>query len=221
MEKKADLYTFLTGKSKDALGNISGVKSVVKEFIVGSSTPASILKDMRPVYLDGANLVKPKEKPKRKAKNRPLNARERRQLKVYDIDKTYIKYDLFLPLHQLWQGYMKDVWESSRGGTESQAVQQFAQRLLRADLHGSILTVTKSKNPLFIGTTGIMIQETMNVFSIVTKDNKLKKVPKAGTIFLLKTDACKQSFTLYGQQLQFRAAERAAKKFKVKSSIDL
>jgi ribonuclease P protein subunit POP4 len=79
----------------------------------------------------------------------------------------------------------------------------------------------------------------MNVFSIVTTANKVKskwvskkwagcllivgalEIPKAGSIFLLTTTACKETFTLYGSQLQFRAAERAAKKFKIKPTIDL
>lgn len=47
------------------------------------------------------------------------------------------------------------------------------------------------------------------------------EIPKAGSIFLLSIGVCKESFTLYGNQLQFRAAERAVRKFKVKPTIDL
>ncbi|CAO3581474.1 unnamed protein product [Absidia cylindrospora] len=216
MEKNADLYTPLVGSDKQASKNTKPVKSFVGEFITDSTAAESTMKQMRPIFLHGISMTAKKEKPKRHPRNRPLNARERRELKVYDLNPAAIKYNNFVPLHQLWEGYMKDLLEHA-----AQDPQQFAQRLLKADFHGSILTVTKSKNPLYVGSTGIMIQETMNVFSIVTKDDKMKKIPKTGSIFLLSTNACKESFTLYGNQLQFRAAERAVRKFKVKPTIDL
>ncbi|KAI8342802.1 ribonuclease P protein subunit p29 [Chlamydoabsidia padenii] len=168
---------------------------------------------MRPVHLHGGRMIIEKKIQKRQPRNRPLNARERRALNIYDLDPAAIIYTNFIPLHDLWNGYMNDLKDGGEG------LEQFAQKLLKADFHGSILTVTKCKNPVYIGCTGIVIQETMNVFALVTKANKVKKIPKAGTIFLLT--ACNQSFTLYGNQLQFRAAERAAKKFKLKPTIDL
>ncbi|KAI9308337.1 Rof/RNase P-like protein [Cunninghamella echinulata] len=170
---------------------------------------------MKPIYLDGASNIPKKRKMKRRPANRPLNAKEKRHLKVFQFDKSTLKYESFIPLHQLWQGYMKALYD------HRQSPEQFAHKILKADFHGSIMTVTKSINPGFIGTTGIIIQETLNIFTFITKDNGVKKVPKSGSIFLLTTDACESTFTLYGKQLQFRAAERAVKKFKVKPTIDL
>ena len=37
-----------------------------------------------------------------------------------------------------------------------------------------ITIVTKSSNPLLVGSTGIVIQETQNLFKIITKENKVK-----------------------------------------------
>ncbi|KAG0168945.1 RNase P/RNase MRP complex subunit [Apophysomyces sp. BC1015] len=174
---------------------------------------------MKSVFLDAANvpvneMTKKKKTRKQQLKDRPLNARERRSLKVYDVPRD-IRYEWFVPLHELWQGYMKDLYGQ---GCDSQ---QFAQKLLKADFHGAIFTVVRSTNPTYVGATGIVVQETLNLFKIATKNNKLKQIPKAGSVFTVTADACQCVFTLYGQQLLCRAAERAAKKFKAKPTIDL
>ncbi|CAO3622547.1 unnamed protein product [Cunninghamella blakesleeana] len=208
------LYSTLTPNNNISNDN-SSLKKLVKEFIVTENTPDKVISAMKPIYLDGASNIPKKKKAKRQRADKPLNAREKRNLKVYQFDKSALKYDFFIPLHELWEGYMKELYEPG------QSIESFAQKLLKADFHGSIMTVTKSTNPGFIGTTGIIIQETLNIFTFITKENHVKKIPKNGTIFLLTMDACKSTFTLYGKQLQFRAAERAAKKFKIKPTIDL
>lgn len=48
------------------------------------------------------------------------------------------------------------------------------ERVSKADYHGSLMTVTKSKSPSMVGITGIMIKETKFTFNIITKDDKLK-----------------------------------------------
>lgn len=44
----------------------------------------------------------------------------------------------------------------------------------KADLHGCLITVQKSKCPSYIGTEGIVLQETQNTFKLICKDDKLK-----------------------------------------------
>lgn len=111
------------------------VHALVGDLITNTSSTAAVLQEMRPVYLHGANMIIDKKKtPKRQPRNRPLNARERRSLKVYDLDSSAIQYTSFLPLHDLWNGYMNDLKD---GG---ELPEQFAQKLLKADFHGSILT---------------------------------------------------------------------------------
>lgn len=192
---------------------------------------------MKPVYLDPNVEIPPKEKTINK-KSKRLNARQRRQLGIYDIPKEALKYENFVPLHDLWLGYMKELY-----GSGGQDIKTFAQKLLKADFHGAIFTVVKSINPVLVGISGIVIQETQNIFSIITKDNKLKsklkthvrivllqqhtdtdhlaEVPKANTVFTMKLDVCAHTFTLYGQQFICRSAERAARKFKAKPTIDI
>ena len=48
------------------------------------------------------------------------------------------------------------------------------EKISKADLHGSVMTVNKSKCPSVIGISGIMIKETKFLFNIITKDNQLK-----------------------------------------------
>jgi ribonuclease P protein subunit POP4 len=99
--------------------------------------------------------------------------------------------------------------------------------------------VVQSTNPSFIGATGIVIQETLSMFKIITKENKLKRefnvylliqnpnhlciieIPKNSSNFNVHIQQTHTNYTLYGPQLVARPAERAAKKFKPKPSIDL
>ncbi|KAI0293511.1 Rof/RNase P-like protein [Multifurca ochricompacta] len=111
------------------------------------------------------------------------------------------RWDLFVPLHRLWLGYMSELLglaippsSSSQPSTSTststttmrtmmpQAAGMHA-KLLKADFHGSIMTVRRSKNATLVGASGIVIQETENTFKVVTRNDKLKVLPKQGSIF--------------------------------------
>ncbi|KAJ7271224.1 Rof/RNase P-like protein [Mycena rebaudengoi] len=47
-------------------------------------------------------------------------------------------------------------------------------KLLKADLHGSIVTVHQTKNTAIHGISGVVIHETERTLKVVTKENKLK-----------------------------------------------
>lgn len=70
---------------------------------------------------------------KRANKAKVLTAKEKRQLNVYDIPLASRKYELFEPLHQLWKGYVEELF-----GTSNPLA--FTQKLLKADFHGAIIT---------------------------------------------------------------------------------
>lgn len=103
---------------------------------------------MRPVYIDRSHtFVKEQDKKElaKKLKNKKdgkLTAREKRQLKVYDIPKKAHQYKLFEPLSQLWQGYMSKLL--------SQGSANFEQKLIKADFHGATMT---GKLPVTMTTT--------------------------------------------------------------------
>ena len=49
-------------------------------------------------------------------------------------------------------------------------------KLLKADYHGAMVTVSASKCPSLIGQTGIVVMETKNTFQIIRKDDKLRSM---------------------------------------------
>ncbi|XP_061132081.1 ribonuclease P protein subunit p29 isoform X5 [Syngnathus typhle] len=81
-------------------------------------------------------------------KKRPkgLNAQQKREIKIFHIKSE----------HQ----------------SSPHSVQQ---KLLKADFHGAIITVVRSKCPSYVGTTGILIQEFKHVFKMITKQDKFKE----------------------------------------------
>ncbi|XP_070574062.1 ribonuclease P protein subunit p29-like [Ptychodera flava] len=148
-------------------------------------------------------------------KKRVLNAKERRKLKIYDIKPEHQRYVMYEPLYFLWQDYIKDYLDIEKGFNKV----TMETKLQKADYHGSIITVTKSKCPSYVGISGIVVQETKNVWKIITKENKLKTIPKANTIFCVEIEGI--VVTLYGNHLRRKSSERSVKKFKSKNTIDL
>lgn len=158
-----------------------------------------------------------KEKTKRSSKKaKGLNARQKKAMKIFQIKPEHQRYELFLPLQELWRQYIIDLCSGLKPTSSSQFVQQ---KLLKADLHGAILTVVRSKCPSYVGTTGILVQEFKHVFKIITKEDKLKVIPKRNSVFAVEINGFVSH--IYGSKFEQRASERSAKKFKVRGTIDL
>ncbi|XP_075017376.1 ribonuclease P protein subunit p29 isoform X1 [Calonectris borealis] len=158
---------------------------------------------------------KKKKKQKRK-KTKGFTAKQRREMRLFEIEPEQQRYTIFLPLHELWKQYIRDLCHGLKPDAQPHMVQG---KLLKADLHGAIVTVTKSKCPSYVGITGIILQEFKHVFKIITKEDKLKVVPKLNNVFSLEIDGFISY--IYGSKFQLRASERSAKKFKLKGTIDL
>ncbi|XP_003466576.1 ribonuclease P protein subunit p29 [Cavia porcellus] len=165
------------------------------------------------VILEYFTRQKRKEK---KKKSKGLSAKERRDLQLFDIKPEQQRYSLFLPLHELWKQYIRDLCNGLKPDTQPQMIQA---KLLKADLHGAIISVTKSKCPSYVGVTGILLQETKHVFKIITKEDRLKVIPKLNCVFAVEIDDFISY--IYGSKFQLRSSERSAKKFKGKGTIDL
>ncbi|KAA8585694.1 hypothetical protein FQN60_004388 [Etheostoma spectabile] len=133
---------------------------------------------------------RPKKDKRSSKKAKGLNARQKREMKIFQIK----------PEHQ----------------SSPQLVQQ---KLLKADFHGAIITVVRSKCPSYVGTTGILVQEFKHIFKIITKENKLKVIPKRNSVFEVEINGFVSH--IYGSKFEQRASERSAKKFKVRGTIDL
>lgn len=164
-----------------------------------------------PIHLDGTGPKTQKKKPKRKE----VSAKKKRIHGIYNISTANQRYEMYLPLHKLWQDYMKNMLNLQ---TNSCLKSAYA-KLLRADYHGCILTVSRSKCPSYIGTSGILLQETKNAFKIITKQHQLKMIPKANSVFNFELEQF--VFTVHGNHFRYRSSERSARKFKPKPTTDL
>lgn len=80
--------------------------------------------------------------------------------------------------------------------------------------------VAQSKCPTLVGHSGIVIKDTEHMFFLVTKENQLKKVPKCNCVFTMPVGT-ERVFTLYGNQLRTRPADRATKKYKNRLTVEL
>ncbi|XP_062405729.1 ribonuclease P protein subunit p29 [Sardina pilchardus] len=159
---------------------------------------------------------KPKKAKVKRKKAKGLNARERRELKVFQIKPEHQKYSLFLPLHELWKQYIRDLCNGLKPESNPQTIQQ---KFLKADLHGAVLTVVRSKCPSYVGSRGILVQEMKHVFKIITEEDKLKVIPKRNSVFSVEIDGFVSH--IYGSKFELRSSERSAKKFKARGTIDL
>ncbi|XP_069463174.1 ribonuclease P protein subunit p29 [Ambystoma mexicanum] len=157
-----------------------------------------------------------KKKRKKKQVAKGLSAKQRRDLRLFEIKPEQQRYEMFLPLHKLWLQYIRDLCNGLRRDTKPHMIQP---KLLKADLHGALVSVTKSKCPSYVGLTGIILQEMKHIFKIITKEDRLKVIPKANSVFSVEIDGFISH--IYGSKFQLRSSERSAKKFKSKGSIDL
>ncbi|XP_061819817.1 ribonuclease P protein subunit p29 isoform X4 [Nerophis lumbriciformis] len=148
-------------------------KAFTKAFLQNSTEHHARL-DTQSVLDRKALILKYARPKKSKLKNRRakgLNAHQKRKMKIFNIKTEHQRYELFLPLHYLWRQYIIDLCGRLNQTSSPQAVQQ---KLLKADLHGAIMTVVRSKCPSYVGTTGILIQEFKHVFKFITQQDKMK-----------------------------------------------
>ncbi|KAF8512247.1 RNase P/MRP p29 subunit [Gautieria morchelliformis] len=155
---------------------------------------------------------------------------------VWDMKKEETRYELFLPLHQLWKSYIAELLGldvrpntpvDNTSSLHMPNAQSMQAKLVKADFHGSIISVRSAKNPSLVGCSGIVILETENTFKVVTIHNKLKVIPKQNSVFVFTIPLYAPSpdspapdpmieFELYGDQFAFRSSDRATRKFKHK-----
>ncbi|KAA1082568.1 hypothetical protein PGT21_007123 [Puccinia graminis f. sp. tritici] len=127
--------------------------------------------------------------------------------KLIEAEQKRYRYQDFVPLHQLWLGYMAELLELRLKSLDAQnniptlptegplsrsekfagmpAISAIQSKLLKADYHGAHLSVHKAKNPSLVDLQGIVIQESEQTFKLIQADNRIKVIPKAHTIFEL------------------------------------
>jgi len=148
-----------------------------------------------------------------------MSAKEKKAKEIYKLSAENQKFELYLPLHKLWKDYIQDVLQLRPRECVSNNMKNALPKLLKTDYHGCYLTVSRSKCPSYVGTSGIVIQETKNTFKIITEKDNIKMIPKAANVFTFECQGF--VFTLNGNHFRFRSSERSARKFKYKATVDL
>ncbi|THW62496.1 RNase P/MRP, p29 subunit [Aureobasidium pullulans] len=176
-----------------------------------------------------------KAKANRKSKKpRPLTAKQKRELGVYDIPKEQQKYDIYVPIWKLWCAYMREILGMEKSRYVNAA--GVGPLLASADYHGAMVDVVRCRCVGRVGIRGIVVKDTKFTLEIITLKNELKTVPKEYTVFRFEVPFIEEDndgdsqmtesqkpfiFELHGSQFQKRAADRAARKFKQHIDPDL
>ncbi|KAG8177791.1 hypothetical protein JTE90_017652 [Oedothorax gibbosus] len=205
-------------KLSERIGLRKVPESYIKKFIkdVLPSTNTYALDELKHYVFSFDKYKKRRTAIARKKRKTLLNASEQRRLATYKLDPTTTKFHTFVPIHELWKQYMhsmlqlKDPLPSDLSNTY--------QKLLKADYHGCMLVVVSSNCPNYVGKSGIVIQETKNVFKLVSKEDKIKTIPKKGTVFCFELDG--NVFKIYGGNFCYVPYERIRVKFKTKNLVE-
>lgn len=86
-----------------------------------------------------------------------------------------LRYQDFEALREFWVAYIDDLKPGSGAA--------LAEVLASADLHGSTLRVAQAKNPGCVRLQGTVIEETQRTFRIITRDDRVRVLPKENCIF--------------------------------------
>ena len=138
------------------------------------------------------------------------------QLALHAHDYSYTK---FMILNGLWNKYISEIVPHS---LHEPTTAVNGPTLLKADYHGSLMTVEDCRCASRIGISGICVKETKNMFEIVTMEDRLIKIPKEKSLFRVraklddisgKGSSKEIEWRLWGDQFLLRSGERAAKKF--------
>ncbi|EUC64804.1 ribonuclease P protein subunit p29 [Rhizoctonia solani AG-3 Rhs1AP] len=242
----ADIYRSNTGAGASGAA-VDTVIDILGE-VIGRSEAESVYTTRakgRPMILDNPQKEsKSRLEQKNRATRRKEDKRRRRQNIEHGKERLTpkimvkgLKYSTFVDIHKLWCGYMSELLSLSALALINEPLEAYLSshaigmqtKLVKADFHGCKLTVKASKCPTLIGSSGLVIEETSNVFRIITIDDRVKVLPKQNSIFTftvpLKADQGEASpqiqFELYGNQFRYRAEDRASRKFKSKETIEL
>ena len=148
--------------------------------------------------------------------NRTTKKNKKKQMKlnythnmIKNLKKEKMEYATLLSMNQLWKEYITELMNNSNNE------ETILNKMLKADLHGAILTVVNSTNKNNIGISGIVIFESRRTFNILNKKNEIKTILKNGCIFETEINNG-MKILIYGDNFIYKSAERTKIKFKPK-----
>ncbi|KAM8710389.1 hypothetical protein ACLKA7_017074 [Drosophila subpalustris] len=166
--------------------------------------------------LHGSKSKKQISRKRRAHKSNTLTRKEYAELGLNTLPRKQLKYEQMLSLHKLWRGYIREHLGLREGEEVPQVHEkrydEFSRQLVKMDLHGAILRVLQSKCETLVGLNGICVMDTKNVLKLLGEDDLLRTVPKSECVFGMQVGS--MEFTIFGQHLNMRPAERSVKKIK-------
>ena len=109
-------------------------------------------------YIHKLNLLKKKDRKPSNMRNKLL-----KEIRFNDLDEESIKYCIFEPMNNLWSQYMNELVLNDKNEDS------VFQKILKADFHGSIIRILRSKIGNQEGMEGLVLRETQNTFQIINK----------------------------------------------------
>ena len=213
----SDVPTSVSGQSStsESIDKAKGLKKLLENHIPRSDQKDIDLELKKTVVLTKPKYSKTKTAKPKKKSGKFLTAKERRNLGLFKLPKKSLKYDSFRSMHILWLEYITGLvdLENRRPGDKNTPM-----RLCRADYHGALVKVTKSKSQSLLGVEGFIVVETRSTFQIIGKDDVLKIIPKSGTTFSVRIKD--HLVHLEGSSLIMKPTDRAVRKWKNKPPLD-
>ncbi len=123
--------------------------------------------------------LRKKEKSQRRQKVKPFSAKEKRDSGIYEIPDTAKKYEIYVPLHRMWVGYMWEILGMKKDEKAFVTGNSVGSKLASADYHGAQVLVVRTKCMGMVGLAGIVVRDTKFTFQIITKKDELKSKPSS------------------------------------------
>lgn len=118
-------------------------------------------------------------KKRSKQRPRPLSAKQKRALGVYEIPKNMARWGVWEGVNRMWRGYVREILGvDGKKVAEGQAVhvdvRNAGAALAGADLHGAEVEVVRSRCVGRVGIRGIVMKETKGTVELVTRTDVIK-----------------------------------------------
>jgi ribonuclease P protein subunit POP4 len=159
-------------QSPDSAHRLFLDKVIHKPLLLRASSPPQSAKDARE-RRQQARLAR-REQRRKSNKPRPLNAKQKRALCVYEIPASERRYELYVPLKCMWEEYMREILNVGADGRTSVTPAAAGPMLASAEFVGAEVEVVRSRCVSRVGLKGIVVKDLKFVFEVITTRNEVK-----------------------------------------------
>jgi len=158
--------------------------------------------DKRPLAIEPFK----KEKQKRK-QIRKLRECGKNPIPVNLEDLTYEK---MLEINEIWSEFACDAIKPN--DFQSNNIYTVYQKLLKLEVFGMIVTISKSKCENYLNKKGIIVYESERIFKLIDQQNKIFTIPKNGSVFSFELH--QHRINLIGNYMTGKSSKRSSRKLK-------